>query len=226
MKNTDLSYWQRTARWYAPFMKQNERVYQAIGREVEPYLNRRMNVLELACGSGQMSLRLACKTRLWEATDSSSRMIALAKERSNSRRLHFSVQDAAELPYADESFDAVMIAHALHVIPEPERVLSEIYRVLKADGVLFAPTFVYLPGKKPGIRMKLLEATGLRTYQKWNAGEWITFLSEHGFVVQRHHLIEGGLMPSCCMIAAKNPLWRQLLEKENVIGVFGVAMKK
>ena len=43
--------------------------------------------------------------------------------------------------YADQSFDVVIVVNALHIVPEPEKALSEIRRVLKDDGVLVAPTF-------------------------------------------------------------------------------------
>lgn len=39
--------------FYTPFMKNNKKMYEAICREVEPILNRKMTVLELACGTGQ-----------------------------------------------------------------------------------------------------------------------------------------------------------------------------
>ena len=42
----------------------------------------------------------------------------------------------------DGSFDAVIISNALHIIPDPEKTLSEIDRVLRPGGVLIAPNFV------------------------------------------------------------------------------------
>ena len=38
---------------------------------------------------------------------------------------------SVELPYAPESFDAVVISNAIHIMPYPEKALSEIKRVLK-----------------------------------------------------------------------------------------------
>ena len=47
------------------------------------------------------------------------------------------------LPYAEESFDVVIVSNALHIVPQPEKALQEIKRVLKDDGVLIAPTFTH-----------------------------------------------------------------------------------
>ena len=68
-------------------------------------------------------------------------MIAEAKRNNRSAKLHFSVQDMFRLPYADQSFDVVIVSNALHIVPQPEKALIEIQRVLKDDGVLIAPTF-------------------------------------------------------------------------------------
>ena len=57
--------------------------------------------------------------------------------------ISFSVQDATKLTYNSEEFDVVVIANALHIMPEPNKALAEIHRVLKPNGILFAPTFVY-----------------------------------------------------------------------------------
>lgn len=94
------AFWQRMARSYAPFMKHSEILYREICEKIRLSLSRDMNVLELACGSGQLSFRLAGCVRLWEATDFSENMIVEAKKQPRSSRLHFSVQDATALPYA------------------------------------------------------------------------------------------------------------------------------
>ena len=39
-------------------------------------------------------------------------------------------------------FDAAVISNALHIMPEPEKALAEIRRVLKPGGILIAPTFM------------------------------------------------------------------------------------
>lgn len=132
-KQTDnKQFWQRWASCYGPLMQSSEPLYAAIAQQMQPHLTPKMNVLELACGSGQLSFRLSRLVRDWEATDFSPKMIAQAKLKPRGAGLHFSVQDATSLPYADETFDAVLIANALHIMPRPEKALAEIYRGAQA----------------------------------------------------------------------------------------------
>ena len=56
------------------------------------------------------------------------RMIAEAKRDNRSAKLYFSVQDMFCLPYAEESFDVVIVSNALHIVPQPEKALAEIRR--------------------------------------------------------------------------------------------------
>lgn len=200
---TNLNFWQRVAALYGPVMKSSGRLYQNICEEIQPDLKRDMDVLELACGSGQLSFSLSTYVKHWEATDFSEKMIREAKKKAHSTRLFFSVQDATALPYAPGTFDVVVIANALHIMPEPEKALTEIYRVLKPGGLFYAPTFVQIEGKMPENKIRMMEAIGFHTYHKWNAGELISYVSEHGFIPQKHSLLYGGLMPLCFLKAKK-----------------------
>ena len=189
---------------YSPFMERgNGELYDNISKAVKSKLNKDMNVLELACGSGQLSFRLAKYVRQWEATDFSEKMIVEAKKKPRPKGLYFSVQDATNLPYADESFDAVMIANALHIMPEPDKAMSEIRRVLKKDGILFAPTFVHGEGAGYHVRIKLMNLIGFKTYSKWNAAEFVKYIEAHGFKVTEQKVMGSTLTPLCCLIARK-----------------------
>ena len=161
-----------------------------------------MNVLELTCGSGQLSFRLAERVCLWEATDFSENMIAEARKRSRSSRLHFSVQDAAALPYAPDSFDAVVISNALHIMPRPELALAEIRRVLKPGGILYAPTFVHGRGAGFRLRARLLTLVGFKVYSKWTAEGFKRFISEHNFQIRQTALLGRSLAPLCYLEAS------------------------
>ena len=203
MKTGDnKEFWQRTAKSYGPLMKHSGKLYDAICERIRPGLTREMNVLELACGSGQLSFRLAGRVRLWEATDFSENMIAEARKKPRSSRLHFSVQDATALLYAPDSFDAVVISNALHIMPHPELALAEIKRVLKPGGILYAPTFVH--GRGAGFRLRawLLTLAGFKVYFKWTAEGFERFISEHNFQIRQTALLGGSLAPLCYLEAS------------------------
>ena len=87
-------FWERFSRHYSGFMRRSQATYQQICKAMRPFLKRDMDVLELACGTGQLSVPLSPCVRSWEATDFSAEMIRQAKKQVHSSRLHFSVQDA------------------------------------------------------------------------------------------------------------------------------------
>lgn len=202
MKDADnKSFWQRNAKIYSPFMKSSGGLYKDICNCIRPHLNSKMNVLELACGTGQLSFPLSAGVRIWEATDFSDAMIAEAKKQSGSSRLHFSVQDATRLPYAADTFDAVVISNALHIMPNPALALEQIRNVMKPDGILFAPTFIHGEGMGFCLRVRLMELAGFHTFFNWNEKEFVEFLESNGFVTVEHHIIGGSLAP-CCFVMA------------------------
>ena len=51
-------------------------------------------------------------------------MITEAKRDNHSAKLHFSVQDMFRLPYADKSFDVVIVSNALKIMPQTGSVMD------------------------------------------------------------------------------------------------------
>lgn len=139
MKKT---FWDRTAKIYDRFMRKDNEAYRQMYELIAPVV-RHKKVLELATGTGLIAKHIVESADYIEATDASAEMIEQAKQGVTSEKLLFSVQDMFHLPYADESFDVVIVSNALHIVPEPEKALTEIRRVLKDDGVMIAPTFTH-----------------------------------------------------------------------------------
>ena len=204
-KNNNKAFWQRVSRLYDPVMGSWDKVYKAIKKGIVPVLRKEQNVLELCCGTGRIAFELSEYVNFWEATDFSEKMIAEAKKQSYISKLHFSVQDATSLPYADKSFDIVIIANALHIMPEPEKAMAEIRRVLKPGGLLFCPTFT--TGARRSVKLKLFLAgiIGFRTYNKWSANEFVAFVKKCDFnVVEAHKIITHNAPPVCFVTAQYN----------------------
>jgi len=145
-----------------PFMKKDKGVYDKVCEYIRPHLNKDMEVLELACGSGQLSFNLSKHTKSWIGTDFSEQMIQEAKKRGEYENLTFETADAVALSYSYEKFDCVLIANALHIMPKPDEAMKEIYRVLKPNGTLFAPTFLWKEGKQRKMIKSLMSILDLR----------------------------------------------------------------
>ena len=195
----DARFWSRWAGRYDRFMERDAPLYDRMAALMKERLGRDMHVLELACGTGALSDRIAGRVRSLEATDFSARMIAVAKSKPGSARLHYSVQDAANLPYASGSFDAVVIANALHVMPDPDRVMAEIRRVLRPGGLLIAPTFLH--GERRGLRARMLALIGFRARHRWSEAGFAEYVRAQGFSVLRSCRLDGGVAPLCYLEA-------------------------
>ncbi|WP_368260376.1 class I SAM-dependent methyltransferase, partial [Clostridium paraputrificum] len=154
-------------------------------------VNSKMEMLELATGTGLIALRIADKVKYLEATDFSEEMIKEAKRKERPNNLNFSVEDACDLPYGSKTFDCVLISNALHIMPKPEEALSNIKRVLKDEGILIAPTFTHKSSIKAKVLWKLMSIVGFKAYSKWTTDEYIKFIKSNGFKIKKSKKIKG-----------------------------------
>ena len=176
-------FWGRNALRYDRFMRKDRAAYGALYAQIRPVVKGK-TVLELATGTGLIAKNIVGGARHIEATDFSPEMIAEAKRDNHWKKLHFSVQDMFHLPYADGSFDVVIAANVLHVVPEPEKALGEIRRVLKDDGVLIAPTFTHGDNGFWGrVRAFCMELAGFPLHSRWTGAAYRSFLEENGWEV-------------------------------------------
>jgi len=108
-------------------------------------LPSRARVLELGCGPGLLwRENLGRIPDGWDITlsDFSPGMLQQAGDnlRDTGRPFTFAVVDAQNIPFADDSFDAIIANHMLYHVPDRPRAFAEIRRVLRPDGRLFAAT--------------------------------------------------------------------------------------
>ena len=179
------NFWDRNAGRYNCFMRKDQAAYEEIYELIRPIV-RHKTVLELAAGTGLIAKHIVNAAAHIEATDASPEMIAEAKRENHSAKLHFSVQDMFCLPYADKSFDVVIVSNALHIVPQPEKALVEIQRVLKEDGVLIAPTFTHAGNSFSGkVRAFFMRMAGFPLHSRWTSEEYLRFLRQNGWTVQK-----------------------------------------
>ena len=125
-------------RWAPIYDNTFGRVTQAGRRRGAAYLSRLGGrLLEVGVGTG-LSLPLYDGPVRVTGIDYSAEMLAKAEARAAAEKLsHVEAlrqMDARQLDLPDESFDAVAAMHVLSVVPEPERVMTEIARVCRPGG--------------------------------------------------------------------------------------------
>ena len=183
-------FWDKNAGRYDRFMRKDRAAYDEMYELIRPIV-RHKTVLELATGTGLIAKHIVNAAAHIEATDASAEMIAEAKRDNRSAKLYFSVQNMFCLPYADQSFDVVIVSNALHIVPQPEKALQEIKRVLKDDGTLIAPTFTHagnsFSGRAKAFFMKL---AGFPLHSKWTSEEYLRFLQQNGWTVRKSAVLK------------------------------------
>ena len=184
------TFWDRNAGWYDRFMQKDCAAYEKMYELIRPVV-RHKTVLELATGTGLIAKHIVNAAAHIEATDASAEMIAEAKRDISSAKLHFSVQDMFRLPYADKSFNVVIVSNALHIVPQPEKALQEIKRVLKDDGVLIAPTFTHAGNSFSGkVKAFFMKLAGFPLRSKWTSAEYLRFLRQNGWTVRKSAVLK------------------------------------
>jgi len=104
---------------------------------VEEFLkNKKGQVLDLGCGSGRNFIK--SENLKFYGVDFSEKMLEFSEKyaQKNNIDVELKKSDASDIPYENNFFDAVLCVAVLHCIESKlkrEKVLQEIYRVLKQD---------------------------------------------------------------------------------------------
>ena len=184
------NFWDKNAGRYNRFMRKDRAAYEEIYELIRPIV-RHKTVLEIATGTGLIAKHIVNAAALVEATDASAEMIAEAKRDNHSAKLHFSAQDMFHLPYANQSFDVVIVSNALHIVPQPEKALQEIKRVLKDDGTLIAPTFTHAGNSFSGkVKAFFMKLAGFPLHSRWTSAEYLRFLNQNGWTVRKSAVLK------------------------------------
>lgn len=123
--------WNRSAAAYADVFE------GLVDQAVEPLLDAAgiaagSRVLDVATGPGMIAAAALERGAAAKGIDFAENMVAVARKRHPS--IDFRIADAADLPFEDGDFDAVVMGFALFMMAEPDRALREARRVLKPGG--------------------------------------------------------------------------------------------
>lgn len=143
------------------------------------------SILELACGSGNLS-ELLPDDNSYSGVDISPGLIRTAVKKFNKKEFtepQFYISDASLLPFKDSVFDICICNLSLNFFPDTKGIAKEIKRILKKDGIFYCS--VPVPERKPEdsiIRGTLPPAAELEK-----------IFTEAGFLFQETDIINGAL---------------------------------
>jgi methionine biosynthesis protein MetW len=176
-------------------------------------------LLDMGCGSGNFLLTVKDSFDECYGIDISAARISLAKQKAkNCKTLNFFEGDIDEkLPFSDLFFDVVTANAVIEHVFNPPNVLTEIHRILKANGVVIivVPNFAWLPNRIQLLFGKLPSTGGVYLYSDWEHLHNFTksilceLLDAKGFEVKSI---------SCCGVFGKyRRYWASLLGGDFVI---------
>lgn len=149
-------------------------------------------LLDLGCGTGRLYDVLAKHCKQYTGLDFSQEMLKLFREgrmlRENDK---LELGEASDMPFADSSFDGVVSSVVLQHIVDPEKflkVVAEIKRVLKPDGVLYLLETA-LSGVSSWQPFFYQKIRSLEHYKTVFAPE--IMLKDQGTILTIHHLLVG-----------------------------------
>lgn len=174
MPANEPRFWDRLARGYAKSRITDVAGYERTLESVKRHLKSSDEVYEFGCGTGATALRLAPHVAHFLATDFSSEMIAIARERAAAEshaNLAFEVGSPdASLPQS--AFDAVLGFNVLHLVAERAAVMKAVHAALRPGGLLITKT-PCLKEANPLLRLaaSLMQAIGQAPYLGWFSAE-------------------------------------------------------
>lgn len=204
--NDNKKFWNRIAFIYEKVQtvgKGSRKFYDKLNTEIGKQLQSDMKVLELAMGPALLTEGIARQCNQLYATDFSEKMVLQARRKKLPDNVVIEQADATNLPYKDEEFDAIVIANALHIMPDPKKAICEIKRVLKKDGIIIAPTYTReITNNK--LKLKVMSAVGFITYFPWNDKGYRDFLTEQGLKIVYHNIIMWSDFPESFVVCKKS----------------------
>jgi len=156
-------YWAENADWVVHKFSTLPFVGHRLGSKSVAQSIPGLTVLEVACGTGMLSRRIAKKFPLAQvsAIDFTQAMLVkgqeLAKEEGIFDRINYKLGNVYELPFPNETFDVCLGRWFLHHLLDPGSAIEEIHRILKKGGFFINVDIVPPEDKTVANRMNELE---------------------------------------------------------------------
>ena len=182
----------------------NRKVYKGTGLKVAEFISGSDKVLECACGTGAISVSIAEKCRYLTATDFAEGMLKRAARKCRKyNNVSFRKEDITNIQSEDEAYDKVVAGNVIHLLPEPDKALKELERVVKPGGKIIIPTYINKQKSSSSKAVKFLEILGAEFKRQFELDAYKKFFADMGYKDVQYYVVEGR-MPCAIAVFTRN----------------------
>jgi ubiquinone/menaquinone biosynthesis C-methylase UbiE len=191
----EKKYWDKLSPRYDQFMEKYWRIYRSLLLDkISNDVDEGDIVLEVACGTGLVALKLAERVSKVSGIDISAPMIDEAKKKlmeKGSDNVEFFVEDAYSLHFENDLFDTVICNNAMQNMKYPQRALAEIRRVLKPGGRFISATIGFGETPKYKILFTIFKPfIQIPVFHKLDLEEIADMIRDSGFSIVNKEILK------------------------------------
>jgi len=187
-----MTFWDIVAPIYDLFEKFNK-PYKLMIDKLRELTPQGANVLELASGTGNISLAVSEKAKKVLCTDISESMLAISNRKARKRKatnIDFEKVNIFQTGKQDKQFDVVIASQVLHLLDEPEKACREIKRIT-ADRAFIAIPLLKEVTPFGKFLITLYKAVGFKPKFELDIDGCKAFCEVIGFRVCEYYIIKG-----------------------------------
>lgn len=139
MNKTDANPYQREGLSLSDYRASRRMKASKVIRIVSDFIGdiKEKTLLDVGCFDGCMTEHFAQHTGKVIGTDIDPKVLQNSVETFTAKNLKFVAYDGYRLPFSDESIDILIANHVLYYVVDQKSFLSEVYRVIKPDGICY-----------------------------------------------------------------------------------------
>ena len=198
-----MDFWDRFAGVYDLAESINGSVYTEMRDITRRLIPAGAKVLDCGAGAGELSLAASDNADSVLCTDLSKNMLKQAQRKARALgadNIEFAARNIFDLQDPDDTYDVVIAGNVLHLLPNPQGAVKEMYRVLKPGGKLLLPTFTNKNSAR--LLIGIYKKLGFDPAANYSPSEYKKMLEDCGLGRVRTKLIKG-LVPCCYAVIEK-----------------------
>ena len=166
----------------------NSPALRTVKQNAGKYFTPTDKILDIGCGTGDITFEMARKTQEVYATDISEGMISVAKQKAiikNITNIHFIQTDHFDMKFQSGSFDVITAFNMLQYVNVKQNLYDKIYELLKPHG-LFISSTVCLRERRSALRFIMAGLTALKIVPEilfYKKSELESEIQESGFTI-------------------------------------------